>query len=40
LETFEKINKNGTMKSATTKPTTKTKDARLWPESMRKPLTQ
>jgi len=32
------MNKNGTMKSATT--TTKTKGARSWPESTRKPFTQ
>jgi len=31
------MNKNDTMKSATT---TKTKGARSWPESTRKPLTQ
>jgi len=38
LETFETINKNGTMKSATT--TTKMKGAQSWPESTRKPFTQ
>jgi len=32
------MNKNGTMKSATN--TTKTKGARSWLESMRKPFTQ
>jgi len=38
LETFEKVNKNGTMKRATT--TTKTKGAQSWPESTRKPFAQ
>jgi len=38
LETFEEINKNGTMKSATT--TTKTKGARSWQESTWKLFTQ
>jgi len=38
LETFDKTNKNGTMKSATT--TTKTKSAQSWPELTRKPVTQ
>jgi len=38
LETFEKINKNGTMKSAST--TIKMKGARSWPESKKKTFTQ
>jgi len=35
---LKNINKNGTLKSATT--TTKTKGARSWPESTQKPFTQ
>jgi len=38
LETSEKINKNGTMKSAST--TTKMKGAQSWPDSTRKLFTQ
>jgi len=38
LQTFEKINKNGTMKSATT--TTETKGAQSWSDLTRKLFTQ
>jgi len=40
LETFEKTNKNGSMKSATTPIKTKGARSISWPEPTRKPLAQ